>query len=153
MCDKNRGRNWNVLLNHQTYPCSTLSKTLRRLPEYGWPCNKRITVLQTFRCDLKMSAHRCKMKTNYKSNHCQLFDYCRLVIWTFQWKLKTKKTKTQEQKTQKSRAKKQKLKDFLKTLKILENLCILFTNFHSKGTFLGQSFSRFAIFPNNCWKT
>ena len=46
-----------------------------------------------------------------------------------------KKTKTQEQKTQNSRAKKQKLKDFLKTLRILENLSNLCTNFHSKGTF------------------
>ena len=34
-----------------------------------------------------------------------------------------------------SRRKNQKLKDFLKTLKILENLSNLCTNFHSKGTF------------------
>ena len=43
-------------------------------------------------------------------------------------KLKRKKLKTQDKK-------KQKLKDFLKTLKIHENLSNLCTNFHSKGTF------------------
>ena len=44
-------------------------------------------------------------------------------------------TKTQEQQTKTQEQKNPKLKDFLKTLKILENLSILFTNFHSKGTF------------------
>ena len=48
---------------------------------------------------------------------------------------KGQKTKSHMQKTQNSRAEKSKLKDFLKTLKILENLDISFPNFHLKGTF------------------
>ena len=58
-------------------------------------------------------------------------------------KTQGEKTKTQEQKTQNSRAKNQKLKDSLKTLKILGNLSILCSNFHSKGTF------KYKVFPNS----
>ena len=50
-------------------------------------------------------------------------------------KTQGEKTKAQEQKTLNERAKNQKLKDFLKTLRILENLSNVCTNFHSKGTF------------------
>ena len=49
-------------------------------------------------------------------------------------KNKGEKTKTQEQ-TKNSRTETAKLKDFPKTLKILKNLNILYTNFHKKTLF------------------
>ena len=61
-------------------------------------------------------------------------------------KLKSKKLKTQEQINQK-------LKDFHKTLKILENLSISCTNFQSKGTFQDKVFPNSQYFLKNCPKT
>ena len=62
-----------------------------------------------------------KLQLGEKSKVKGLKQACHLDILM---KTQGEKTKTQEQKTQNSRAKNQKLKDSLKTLKILENLSI-----------------------------